>query len=291
MDEVSFDLPALIDDELLTPEIKMHSLDKYRVIRYFLNIFSKSMKNRWNNRVYIDLFASAGRSRVENENKIVPGSPLLALGVDVKFDKYIFCEKDPLYANVLEKRVSKICEKNKYKIIRGDVNENVTSILKEIPKFGKGNTCLSFCLADPYRISDLKFETIQKLSQSLRVDFLILIPSSMDIRRNERIYIDSEEVTLDNFLGDQNWRDGWQKKKATTNSDFGLYVLNYFCEKMKNLGYIYDGLNETKTVFLKSKNLSLYHLAYFSKSELGYEFWEDTKNYTNPQTGFDFEGI
>jgi three-Cys-motif partner protein len=286
----SFELLNLPDDGLITPSIKSHTLEKYKVISYFLNIFSRSMKAKWNNRVYIDLFAGAGKSKVEGENKIVPGSPLIALGVKDKFDKYIFCERDISLCDALNTRVSSICAKSKFKIICGDTNQNIESILKEIPEYKKGNTCLSVCLVDPRGINDLKFETIKNLS-NIFIDFLVLIPTNMDARRNESIYVEPDEIIVDTFLGDQNWRIEWAEKKLSPNSDFGLFVLDYFGRKMRNLKYIYNGPEDTKPIYLKSKNLPLYHLAYFSRDKIGSEFWNDTKEYTNPQMGFNFKEI
>ncbi|HUO57720.1 MAG TPA: three-Cys-motif partner protein TcmP [bacterium] len=283
----SFEIPALIDDGLLTPEVKPHSLEKYRAISYFLKIFSASMKDKWSNRVYIDFFSGAGRSKIEGLNQIVPGSPLLALGIENKFDKYIFCEKEPLLCKVLYERVAGLCNPENFKIIPGDVNQNKELILKEIPPFKKGNTCLSFCLVDPFRLNDIKFQTIKYLADKLLVDFLILIPSNMDANRNESIYVDPDEDAVDDFLGDKDWRLEWVNKKGKMK--FGLFVLECFCKKMKKLKYVYKGPEDTMRVMLKEKNFALYHLMLFSRNPLGYQFWENTKRGINPQMGFDFK--
>jgi len=286
MEKNSFELPVLTDDGLLTPEIKPHSLEKYRAISYYLKIFTTSMKSKWNHLIYIDLFSGSGRSKIEGQDLIVPGSPLLALDLEDRFDKYVFCEEDQWKCDVLEKRVSAICDSKNFKIIQGDVNQNVQSILREMPLFSKSNTGLTFCLVDPYSLSNIRFETIKLLAEKLRVDFLVLIPSNMDARRNQDAYIDPDETTVDNFLGDKNWRDVWEIKRKTMK--FGVFVLEYFCEKMKELGYVYKGMDDTMPVYLKEKNFALYHLMLFSKHPLGYRFWNDAKKGVNPQIGFDF---
>lgn len=290
MENDSFEIPRLTDDGFLTPPIKAHSLKKYQAIRYYLKIFSTSMKDKWVNRVYIDLYSGAGRSKVEELGIIVPGSPLLALGVEDRFDKYIFCEKDPESCVALTERVSAICEPEKFKIITGDVNQNVEAILGEIPKFGKGSSCLSFCLVDPYRISDIKFKTIKRLAE-LYVDFLVLIPSAYDGRRNQEIYLNPEDTSADDFFGDDNWREEWEKAKATKSKDFALFVLDYFCEKMKELRYLYKGPGDSMRVQIEEKNVLLYHLMLFSRKKLGQRFWSDTKKNINPQMGFEFKEV
>ena len=87
-------LEYLDDDELLTPEVGPWAEEKYKYVSYYNKLFSTSMKDRWDCRTYIDLFAGAGRSRIRRTNKILAGSPLLALGVPDQYDKYIFCERD-----------------------------------------------------------------------------------------------------------------------------------------------------------------------------------------------------
>ena len=89
------ELPTLTDDGLITEEIGYWGLEKYRLLHLYAQLFSASMKRKWECRVYIDLFAGCGRSRVKGTNRIVAGSPLVALEVDPTFDRYVFCEKDP----------------------------------------------------------------------------------------------------------------------------------------------------------------------------------------------------
>jgi len=286
MEQDDLELADLEDDGLITPEIKIHTLEKYRIIHYFLKIFSTSMKDKWKNRVYIDLFAAAGRSRVEGNNRIVFGSPLLALDVKDEFDKYIFCEKEKDLCDALNERVGKMCEGSKFKIIEGDVNENTNLILNEIPKFGPGNTCLSFCLVDPKGLRNIKFQTIEVLASKLLVDFLVLIPTNIDVGRNESLYVEETEETINDYLDEPDWREQWASAKAT--KSFRVFVLEYFCKKMEKLKYIHTNLEDTVPIRFKSKNFTLYHLAYFSRHKLGHEFWKEAKKNANPQTELNF---
>jgi len=96
--------PTLVDDGLVTEEIGDWGQEKYRLLSLYAQMFAASMKNKWNCRVYIDLFSGSGRSRIKGTNRIVAGSPLVTLGVDPTFDKYIFCEKDPDKLSALKTR-------------------------------------------------------------------------------------------------------------------------------------------------------------------------------------------
>jgi len=63
------------------------------------------MKNKWDTRVYIDLYAGPGLLRIRETTKFIWGSPTLALSVKDPFDKYIFCESKPDSMDALKKRV------------------------------------------------------------------------------------------------------------------------------------------------------------------------------------------
>ena len=88
------------------PEIGPWGEEKYRLVGNYAQIFATSMKQKWQCRFYIDLFAGAGRARIRETRKIVDGSPLIALGIEDRFDRYIFCEKDLTKIDALTKRVT-----------------------------------------------------------------------------------------------------------------------------------------------------------------------------------------
>ena len=58
------------DDGLTTPEIGIWGIEKYRLISCYAAMFSKTMANKWDCIVYLDLFAGAGRARIKENNKI-----------------------------------------------------------------------------------------------------------------------------------------------------------------------------------------------------------------------------
>src|SRR2546426_11263598 len=66
------------------------SEDKLFYMRRYAGIFSTGMKNKWENRVYVDLFSGPGRSRVRPYGTFVNGSPLVAL--QLPFTHYFFCD-------------------------------------------------------------------------------------------------------------------------------------------------------------------------------------------------------
>jgi hypothetical protein len=57
---------------------------------------------------------------------------------------------------------------------------------------------------------------------------------------------------------------------------------------MTKLGYNYSGIDKTQQIRSTDKNLPLYRLAFFSRSDLGEKFWREALKYSNDQMGFGF---
>ncbi len=163
-------LPSLEDDGLITPEVGAWAEYKYRLVSNYSTMFASSMKGKWGARVYIDLFAGAGRSKIKNSKQIVPASPLLALTIPYPFDKYIFCDNEGDKLHALEKRVKKDYPKATVTYIE-EANDNVNAIIAAIPQHSGTYRVLSFCFVDPYSLKNLKFSTIKRLSEKF-IDFL-----------------------------------------------------------------------------------------------------------------------
>jgi three-Cys-motif partner protein len=127
---MTFKLPELEDDGFSTPDISEWGEEKYRLVGYYATLFANSMKGKWGSSVYIDLFSGAGRARIKDTNRILPTSPLLALVVKKKFDRYIFSEKDPDKAAALEERVKRNYPSVDAHVMAGDTNHNVDKIIQ-----------------------------------------------------------------------------------------------------------------------------------------------------------------
>ena len=132
------DIPELFqDDGLQTLEVGHWAKMKHKKISYYCSIFASSMKRKWDYRVYIDLFSGSGKCRIRGTKRMIPGSPLLALSIEEPFDRYIFCEKDPLNMVVLKKRAKEYFPDRDYIFVDGDANVKIEEILSSIPKFSR----------------------------------------------------------------------------------------------------------------------------------------------------------
>jgi three-Cys-motif partner protein len=253
--------------------------EKGRLLWYYCDLFATSMKGKWDERVYIDLFAGAGKVRVRGTDKVLLGSPLLALIVRDPFNRYIFCEQEPIRLETLRHRVVERYSTFEVRYIEGDVNSQVSRILAEMPSYATRHKVLGFCFADPYGLQDLKFSTIKGLAMRF-MDFLILIPA-MDPQRAWEHYLDPKNTTVDEFLGNPDWRSEWQRGQPPEAPD--AFVARFFDGQMKELGFRHGGIEDTVLVRSTSTNTPLYRLGFFSKHPLGGQFWRQAKKYTSLQ--------
>lgn len=281
------EIPTVKDDGLVTPEVGDWAEDKYRLVRLYADLFTTSMRKKWDELVYVDLFAGAGRARIRGTERIVAASPFLALNVEPRFDRHVFCEADQQRLEVLRERVERDFPQADARFVPGDVNANVAAVLGGLPPVQRGTSSLTFCFVDPYSLKNLRFDTISALAERY-MDFLVLIPSGYDATRNEGIYLSPENRTIDRFLGRPGWREEWRGAQAA-GATFDRFMTDAFAESMKALGYRYPGFHDSHLVRSTEKKLRLYRLVLFSRHELAEKFWRQVRKYASPQRGLPFD--
>lgn len=271
-------------DEFDTPEVGEWAEQKYRILFHYANLFSMSMKEKWEQRVYVDLFACAGKARIKDTSRTVLTSALLALSVDVPFDRYILCEPNPTLRAALKSRVGAKHTGKDVRYVAGDCNSETAAILGEMPAFSKESRVLGFCFIDPCKVSDLKFSTIRALAARF-MDFLVLIPTGMDVNRNLTVYLRSDNPSLDEFLGDSSWRATFDQL-CRSGDAVDVAITRIFGDQMKALGYKHGGVDDSVLIRYDPKNVPLYRLGFFSRHPLGRSFWKEVKRLSDPQTSF-----
>ena len=272
---------SLVDDGLFTPAVGTWAQRKYELLAYYSHLFAASMANKWQSRVYIDLFAGPGRARVKPSRHFIHTSPIIALGTSPQFDHHVFCDVNPACISTLQTRILRDYPGASVTYVPQDSNAAVNEVLSAIPTASRAYKVLSFCFVDPFSLQNLRFETIRLLSNRY-VDFLILIPAYMDARRNLGVYLRPSNPTIEYFLGLPDWRKRWAGRPQQS-MNFGAFVADQFGEQMKTLRYHYSGLADTVLVSYPRKNVALYRLAFFSRSPLAVKFWHQAKKYTGDQ--------
>lgn len=279
-------LEPVEDDGLIVAEAKEWAHEKHRLLSHYASVFAHAMRGKWDRLVYLDLFAGPGHFRLPGSGSAFLASPGVILNLDLPFTDYVFCELDSERADALARRIRARFSDKRTRVLNADTNVEAESVLRALPTPSRGNSVLSLCFLDPYNLGNLKFQTIRALATRY-MDFLVLVPSGMDANRNPHNYISEGNLTLDEFLGTDTWRERWRNRERQ-NASFEQFVLAEFTRSMRTLNYLDPGLENMAPIRLPGKNVLLYRLALFSRNELGVRFWRETRKYTNPQTGFEF---
>jgi three-Cys-motif partner protein len=268
------------DDGLLTNPIGPWAEDKYRYVGMYAEMFSTGMKNRWPRRLYLDLFSGPGYSRLRDTGRIVLGSPMITLDLPDPFDGYVFTEENSNALDSLRTRVARDHPQANVTYIPGDANSAINRILNVISA-GRSEKTLSFCFLDPYKLN-IYFETVRRIADGRSVDFLILLALYVDANRNVQSYVEENNRTIDQFLGDKTWRTRWKEAEREGES-IVPFLANEYSSAMSRIGYLPMAIQDMVKVRTYDKRLPLYYLAFFSKHQKGLEFWQQVRRYATDQ--------
>jgi len=268
------------DDGLAIAEIGPWSERKFKLVLFYADLFATSMAGKWESLVYLDLFAGSGYGRIRGTDRIVLTSSLRVLKRVNQFDKYIFCDKDRNYWDALRERVKRNHPSKDVQVLCVDVNSSTDRLIDELPTHSRNHRVLSFCFLDPFNMKNLHFKTIEYLSRRF-MDFLVLVPSGVETRNELKLLSDSNKV-MENFCGSPDWRKRWLEQKREGKS-FELFIVEEYSRSMIRLGYIDPGIKNTILIRSVEKNLPLYRLVLYSRNPLGKKFWEQARNYSDPQ--------
>lgn len=274
-------------DGLPTSVVGNWAEEKYRLLAIYYEMFSTGMKDKWDQRVYIDLYAGGGIARVDGTSAHLKGSPLIALTVRNPFDKYVFCEEDEELLAALKVRVKRFASTTGVSYVSGNCDERIEEIWSAVRRGGSSARVLSLCMVDPFDFG-IKFSTIRRLSK-LRVDFVVLLAVGMDANRNYDHYVEGNSPKIDDALGNSEWRQRWRASGAKR-QNFRQFLAEEFARSMTSLGYLPTTLDRMKLVRSGEKNLPLYYLALFSRHQTAHKFWDDVLKYATDQRQLDFNG-
>ena len=267
-------------DDLFLPEVRSWSLKKYELVGGYCDIFTTGMKDKWNQLVYIDLFAGAGHAKIIETGKVYRSSALIAMSIPHPFTKYILCEENPERFEALKSRVDRDFAHLDVVLINGDSNQIIDKVFKAIPPFGKGNTLLPFCFVDPYSLN-LRFATIEALGGRILMDFLILQALHMDANRNLAKYIKEENDRISDYLGNPDWRVDYHQNCKEYTSNFVKFLSDQYQANMTKLNYLPE--KQMFQIRSNEKNLPLYYLAFYTKHPRGIDFYKQIEHGASPQ--------
>lgn len=133
------------------------------------------MRQKWERRNYIDIFAGPGKNQVRDTNEVLLGSPLLALTTQHPFTGYYFIDKDPSNTAALEARAMASGLGDQVKIRTGDSNNLVDWIVGDLSK--APSQALNLAFLDPEGL-ELHWQTVARLASVWKMDLIINYPRS-----------------------------------------------------------------------------------------------------------------
>jgi three-Cys-motif partner protein len=195
---------ALFDEISYWTELKLDIIREYAAA-YSLIMAAPGQRSRGFSHVYIDAFAGAGVHLSKETTELVPGSPLIVLGVDPPFDEYFFIDIKKEKVRTLEHIAG---EEQNVHLFHGDCNAILLG--KVFPKVRYERYRRGLCLLDPYGLH-LDWKVIQKAGEMGSIEIFLNFPV-MDINRNvlwrNPDKVDPADVErMDRFWGDETWRD------------------------------------------------------------------------------------
>ena len=257
------------NDGLLVRDSGPWAKDKLWYWKRYLDITTNAMVGNphFSSVLYVDLFSGPGICEVREGGERIPGSPLIAASTAKPFDKILLCELDDSLASACEERLLKRgLVESQFKVLRGDCNQQIDSMVKLIP--GKA---LTLAFLDPTGLH-LHFESVAKLASYGRVDLLILFADRMDIIRNERLYLDQDESNLDRFMGaGSNWREERESVVLSDSSSISKFYVTCYKRQLAKLGYIHS---DDIPIRDRARNQLLYRLVYATIHPRGLDFWK-----------------
>jgi three-Cys-motif partner protein len=261
-----------VDDGLEMRETGSYVGNKYYYLSRYINIFETAMRDKWQNRTYIDLFSGPGKCIDIETNRVYIRSPLIAITTEFPFSKYYFVDCKKTYISALLKRCSFSPINNRIVTYIGDANKKVDTIVEQI----KSVQGLNLALLDPEGF-ELEWSTINKLASIGKMDLIIYYPQ-MGINREMPKEIDIEKETkIDLFFGGREWREIYRSFQNKEDIFLHRNLLDLYKGKLQNIGYqeakSIDEV-ENEPLIVNRNEAPLYRLIFASKHALGQDFWK-----------------
>jgi len=235
--------------------------EKVAHFKWYADIFSLGMKNKWPSRFYIDLFCGPGKSIIREGLEEINGTVLDVLDIREKFTKYFFVDMNKICIESLKKRVG---ERSDIEFYSSDCNLIIEKIIDSLPSYS-----LSLAVIDPDSLQ-FNFKNYGILSRK-KVDLIINYPiapieraiSSVASSNYESRVLDNFHPGWRNIINKNTWGNGKKEKMRKLRED-------YF-QKIRDLGYYSCNI---MSPVKNGRNATLYYLIFFSKDKKGIEFWE-----------------
>jgi three-Cys-motif partner protein len=264
---------VIADDQYPLRCVGFWTKEKLYYLQRYMQIFNESMKERWQNRAYIELFAGPGLGIIRDTGELLDGSPILAIEQKVPFTKYIFVEINKNSIDALNYRFRLANPSINTILVNQDCNLSVNEIRNQL-----GSSRLTLTFIDPTSMQ-INFETLDKLTKDLRMDLIINFPLQT-INRSYLYALNGYVEKYDNFFGTRDWEV--IIRKYTDLRSVGAKLLELYKNQLRTIGYgetkdlSSDQSFESGDILVRGpKNIPLYYLVFASKNRLAYKLWNE----------------
>ena len=237
--------------------------DKLGIIQSYLKAYHSRFDLR--NKTKLLLYIGAGPGIVsfgEDENIEQAGTPLELISDSNEFQRYIFCEKNPEYAQALKVRLGKIQAKRHSMVIEGDINRTIEKLGPYLPeKIGKSPTSI-LCIID-LQSFDLDSETLEVLAE-MDADLILVNSFVHTPYYSYKFYLDEEREQMNAYFGSA-WARFAEDSTLQSDTSFFMLVVKAYGEKLKQLGYNVSGTLHKYN--LEDALVPYYQIAYCTKAK------------------------
>lgn len=242
--------------------------EKLAYVERYAAAFTKAMRGKWSELVYLDLLAGPGRGIDRRTRVEFDGSPLRALRIKPPFDRLFFGDVDPKNVETLRSRIP-AADLSRVKLRVGDCHDVAKAVVALISE-----RALGLAFVDPQGF-EVTFRLFQLLARR-RIDILYLFPGGIGIARNVAAFAKRAKAPLDDLIPE--WRKLRRARIAAggrlSNDEIASrdqpFVLE-FRNRMATLGFQYS--DEGEPYFTNEKNVKMYHLLFFSQDSFGLTLW------------------
>ena len=275
---------------------KLERLKKY--LRAYMTIFTANQFARRYTTYYVDAFAGTGarfspentpastlslfadQDDVKDVKQFYEGSAQIALELDPPFERYIFIENKPQFAQELRNLSARLKDWN-VQIVPRDSNE----FLQEWCRSMNWEHIRAVVFLDPYGMA-VDWETIEALAATKAVDLWVLLPVGQAINRmltRRSTLLGTWPDKLTRFFGTEVWKDSFYHTDQLPQPQLSLLptddlpmdfektatfesIGRFFSERLST---VFEEVAENSLVLLNSRNVPLYQLFFAAANPIG----------------------
>ncbi len=238
-------------------EVKLDHIEKY--LSAYSNILYVSGFREY---YFVDGFAGRGYCIRKSDGKIINGSSLISLLIDPPFTKYFFIELDEEKVEGLRKIVSRDFTGKNVTIYQGDCNTEIVNVLKSI-----SSSTPFVALLDP-QAGDLKWETVQKISNKNKAEVIINFPFGVAINRKMSLS-DEDSINkseMNAIFGSAEWEQIYEaRQRGLAPSIAREKYLDLYLGNLVQTGFKYYAVKNVKD----TRGRHIYYLIFGTKNLKG----------------------